>query len=939
MKPFSLALVVVTAPLLLATHATATVPADLCVGNPCTVTGSKTIDDGSDLDFGEQTDLVIASNATVMIGGDATITARSITLQPAARILGGDGTSLTMITTGGDIRLQAAGSSRSRIDLSANEGGSVALTASGNILLDGPISVAGSGADALGGSIALEAGGNVAVNNDLNSGAAGAFAGGGTVDIFAGGNIDITGQIITSAADSGAGDVTLGSDGGNISLTGSITANGGGPSFEGFAGSAGTIDISATVGNVVISGDITGRGGTAAFCDFGDGAVIDISAGGSVTLGGSLTAIGGSFGVGGTISVDAGLDVIQLAGSSVRADAPGSSLDCGWAIGGSFDVFDSRNTVLRNVDVGAPGGGDVSVRASGTIDILGPVDASGSFGQADGGSITLRGCSINVASGGLLDTRTAGGSAGSNLLEAGGAITIAGQVRAAASNVFRHLGIQPTITGTVLPPATIALEPSLPTCVEIALCGNGQLDGDEVCDDGNNIPCDGCNADCTAPEPVCGNGTRECAEQCDDGNLESGDGCEADCTLPPGSGLLLPGVSLNTAGCLAEWKLAIEDFAVNPTTQLPSNTQTCVDGDPRCDTDLTRDGVCTFGAQICIRVPDDRIPNCQPGPLAFLNIKQPQLPGGPNPLDQHNAQVFADALKALGGEVRSGSRVLQSGPPLTGTNVCTATMPFKVAHAPSGIGKRAFNLTTTDVNGLTMSSNLARLWCAPNGSVCGNNVQEVTEQCDDGNTTSCDGCSATCRREVCGDGIVTCGEQCDDGPLNGTPGHRCSATCSELPPELRIPGGGAKPLDCALEWSVELGSVAIDKKGIPKSQQVCKDNDPACDFDPTPGTCRFRVWVCVGGADARLGCAAAQVTRLDVRAPGPRVKRAEDIAARAALLAGLEGITLPAGPGEACSNGFAIDVPAGNRRVTLRAQATLASNKKDVDPLALRCLP
>ena len=46
-----------------------------------------------------------------------------------------------------------------------------------------------------------------------------------------------------------------------------------------------------------------------------------------------------------------------------------------------------------------------------------------------------------------------------------------------------------------------------------------------------------------------------------------------------------------TAGCLAEWKLAIGNPAINPNTLLPSSTQTCIDGDPRCDADKTRDGV------------------------------------------------------------------------------------------------------------------------------------------------------------------------------------------------------------------------------------------------------------------------------------------------------------------------------------------------------------
>ncbi|MBZ0122030.1 MAG: DUF4215 domain-containing protein, partial [Sandaracinaceae bacterium] len=55
--------------------------------------------------------------------------------------------------------------------------------------------------------------------------------------------------------------------------------------------------------------------------------------------------------------------------------------------------------------------------------------------------------------------------------------------------------------------------------------------------------------------------------------------------------------------------------------------------------------------------------------------------------------------------------------------------------------------------------------------------------CDDGNTASGDGCSASCRTEVsaCGDGALGPGESCDDG--NTADGDGCSARCAhEVPP-------------------------------------------------------------------------------------------------------------------------------------------------------------
>lgn len=64
------------------------------------------------------------------------------------------------------------------------------------------------------------------------------------------------------------------------------------------------------------------------------------------------------------------------------------------------------------------------------------------------------------------------------------------------------------------------------------------------------------------------------------------------------------------------------------------------------------------------------------------------------------------------------------------------------------------------------------------GPVCGNNVFETDEQCDDGNTTSDDGCSALCQIEYCGDGITQTGigEECDDNQ-NGDNGDGCADSC------------------------------------------------------------------------------------------------------------------------------------------------------------------
>jgi fibro-slime domain-containing protein len=85
-------------------------------------------------------------------------------------------------------------------------------------------------------------------------------------------------------------------------------------------------------------------------------------------------------------------------------------------------------------------------------------------------------------------------------------------------------------------------------CKNLAVCGNGKLTSDEACDDGNTSGGDGCSADCQAVEsgwlcrvpgkpctPKCGDGIiLNSNEDCDDGNTKNSDGCSALCKVELG---------------------------------------------------------------------------------------------------------------------------------------------------------------------------------------------------------------------------------------------------------------------------------------------------------------------------------------------------------------------------------------------------------------------
>ena len=66
----------------------------------------------------------------------------------------------------------------------------------------------------------------------------------------------------------------------------------------------------------------------------------------------------------------------------------------------------------------------------------------------------------------------------------------------------------------------------------------------------------------------------------------------------------------------------------------------------------------------------------------------------------------------------------------------------------------------------------------PPGTMCGNSILEVGEQCDNGaNNADTKACTLACANNACGDGKMYIGvEQCDDGNIQN--GDGCSSTCA-----------------------------------------------------------------------------------------------------------------------------------------------------------------
>ena len=138
-------------------------------------------------------------------------------------------------------------------------------------------------------------------------------------------------------------------------------------------------------------------------------------------------------------------------------------------------------------------------------------------------------------------------------------------------------------------------------------------------------------------------------------------------------------------------------------------------------------------------------------------------------------------------------------------------------------------------------------------NVCGDSKVTGDENCDDGNAKSGDGCSADCSTvedgficgkpgvgsckkiviPVCGDGVLDSGEDCDDG--NTSPGDGCSATCT-------IVDGWA----CPTPGSGCLQKVCGD--GVRTPDEQCDDHNTV-NSDGCSSTCTVETgddvgWVC-----------------------------------------------------------------------------------------------
>jgi len=148
-------------------------------------------------------------------------------------------------------------------------------------------------------------------------------------------------------------------------------------------------------------------------------------------------------------------------------------------------------------------------------------------------------------------------------------------------------------------------------------------------------------------------------------------------------------------------------------------------------------------------------------------------------------------------------------------------------HGFCGNGTIETGETCDDNN--TISGDGCSATCQTEGThgSCGNGTIEAGEDCDDNNTISGDGCSATCQTEtfpsgpVCGNGTIETGETCDDN--NTISGDGCSDTCQNEGGSNPGGGGGSGGSGggSSSESNGNTGGKSSISRVVPKSLSTC----------------------------------------------------------------------------------------------------------------------
>ena len=294
-------------------------------------------------------------------------------------------------------------------------------------------------------------------------------------------------------------------------------------------------------------------------------------------------------------------------------------------------------------------------------------------------------------------------------------------------------------------------------------CGDGEIGGDEACDDGNRDPDDGCSMTCTLEcgdgmvtgDELCdtaiATGAGSCPSSCDDTmacttDTLVGTECNATCTTTPIT------TAANGDGCCPAGasSLSDDDCAVMCGNGLLEAGEACdtgiASGAGSCPTSCADGAACTAdaltGGGTCAAA-------CTNTPITAPAAGDGCCPPGATVATDSDCSASCGDGVVTSGEVcdtgiaagRMGScptscndMMACTRDTLVGGGTCTAACtytPITVPMAGDGCCPAGATITTD----------------ADCTARCGDGTITAPEVCDDGNTMVGDGCSATCTRE------------------------------------------------------------------------------------------------------------------------------------------------------------------------------------------------
>ena len=315
-----------------------------------------------------------------------------------------------------------------------------------------------------------------------------------------------------------------------------------------------------------------------------------------------------------------------------------------------------------------------------------------------------------------------------------------------------------------------------------AVCGDGVIEGIEVCDDGiDSTICDSdcsgvvcgdgytnavagelcdpgavgtytatCNIDCTIP--VCGDGLGNlpAGEECDDGDLDDDDHCKNDCTLAF-CGDFVTRVDIGF-GSIGYEECDLGSALNGPFGDCPyCEIATCGDGYVRGTTSDPLD-------------PDYE--ECDGNSLGIGGVT--------STCDQDcTFPVCGDGLlNELAGEacddgIASATCDVDCSSPLCGDGI---TNPFFTPDGGRGVEQCDNGLANSDIAACTSDCRDAFCGDAFRRLDIADPLDPNYEECDLGDGVNSDSAADTCRTNCmnpfCGDGVIDTGESCDDGAAN-----------------------------------------------------------------------------------------------------------------------------------------------------------------------------